>query len=235
MDSLEATTTVPHTILFLCSPGDEEQIEACRSVKAKVEVVSWPADRSDYPKKMNLGYKLTKSKYILMGADDIAFRDGWDVNVIRVAENTGLGVIGTNDLANRHVMKGHFSTHCLIRRSYVKKPGASIDGPNILISESYDHNYCDRELCALAQSRKQWVFARDSLVQHQHPMWRTARWDTTYHKGRRGANKDHENFLMRSAQWGHTGVLAQEMAYINRASKRHARLRAGNETVRRGT
>lgn len=226
VDSIKATTTVPHNIVFLCSPEDADQIEACRATKAKVKVVPFEAGWGDYPKKMNFGYKATRGKYLFLGSDDITFHPRWDIRVLRVAEVTGLGVIGTNDMANKFVMKGHFSTHSLVRRSYVKEVGAALEGPGVLISESYDHNYCDRELCALAQSRGQWAFARNAVVQHNHPLWRKARWDATYHKGKKGSNADHENFLVRSEEWGYDGILAQERDYLRRATRRHARMRA---------
>lgn len=211
---MESTQT-PYSILFLCSQGDTEQIEACQATEAETVVVPWEAGRSDYPRKMNYGYNLTAGEYMLLGSDDITFHDEWDVRVLEVAEATGAGVIGTNDMANRHVMKGQFSTHALVRRSYVEEMGASLDGPNILISESYDHNYCDRELCALAQARKTWAFAPESRIQHRHPLWRTTEDDSTYQKGRKSANHDHETFFMRCVNWNQVGILPQEKKWLD--------------------
>ena len=224
VDSIKETTQVPHTILFLCSPGDTEQIEACRKVKAKVKIVPWEVGRSEYPKKMNLGYKLTKGEFMLMGADDLTFQECWDINALEVAEQSGAGVIGTNDCANRHVMRGYFSTHALVRRSYVQEMGASLDGPGTLVSESYDHNYCDRELSHLAQSRGLWAFAKEAKIKHRHPLWRTASDDSTYAKGRTSSREDQENFYLRSEQWQYVGMFPQEKEWINRAQRRIRRL-----------
>lgn len=227
VDSIRATTKLAYNIVFLCSPGDDEQIEACRMTKAKVKVVPWQLDRSDYPKKMNFGYRSTRGKYVLLGADDLTFHEDWDVKVVEMAETTKAGVIGTNDCANRQVMRGQFSTHALVRRSYIQKLGASLDGPGTLISESYDHNYCDRELCHLAQSRSLWAFAADSHIKHRHPVWRTAKDDATYAKARLTMKEDHTNFYLRSAQWGHTGILPQEQKWLNKAERRQRRMTRG--------
>lgn len=216
VDSIKATTKLSHTILFLCSPGDDEQIEACRKTKAKTRVVPWPAGRSDYPMKMNLGFRLTKGHFLLMGADDLTFQEDWDTRALEAAERTGASVIGTNDCANRQVMHGYFSTHALVRRSYVVERGASLEGPGTLVSESYDHNYCDRELCHLAESRGLWTFAADSKIKHRHPLWRTATDDSTYVKGRTMISKDHENFYLRCEMWGRTGILPQEQKWLGR-------------------
>jgi hypothetical protein len=218
--SIKATTTNPYKILFLCSPGDNEQIEACRATEAEVKVVKWPAGTSDYPMKMNLGLQLTENPFLLMGADDLTFHDGWDVHALAVAERTGAAVIGTNDLANRQVMRGHFSTHPLVRRSYVMEKGASMDGPGILVSTAYDHNYCDRELCHLAEARGLWAFAGDSHIKHRHPLWRTAPEDSTYARGRKTASEDHIVFFTRAAQWKYVGILPEEHKWLGRAQRR---------------
>lgn len=225
VDSIGEATKSPYTILFLCSPGDDAQIEACLATGAKTEVVSWSPNRSDYPKKMNLGFQLTKGEFVLMGADDLTFEAEWDTRALAVAAQTGVGVIGTDDCANKQVMRGNFSTHALVRRSYVEEVGASLDGPGVLVSESYDHNYCDREICHLAQYRGQWAFASDSRIKHRHPVWRTAKDDPTYTKGRVTAGVDHANFLERAEQWDSIGLLSPERDWIRRTRRRRHRLR----------
>lgn len=220
VDSIKRATKIPHKIIFLCSPGDDDQIKACRKTKKRVEVVPWEPISSDYPKKMNLGLQITDSEFVLMASDDLDFQKDWDVNALAVAEETGAGVIGTNDLANRQVMKGWFSTHALVRRSYAEEQGGSLDGPGTLVSLAYDHNYCDRELCHLADSRGLWAFAANSHIKHRHPLWRTAEFDSTYAKGKLTASDDHITFFVRSEQWGYTGIMEQERKWIGRAQRR---------------
>lgn len=230
VESIKATTTVAHSIVFLCSLGDDEQIAACREHDVRIEVVPWGAGRSDYPRKMNYGYACTNREFILMGADDLTFLDSWDTRALEIAHATGVGVVGTNDLANRQVMKGFFSTHALVRRSYIRERGAALEGPGILVSESYDHNYCDRELCALAMSRNEWAFAQKSQIKHRHPVWRTERDDATYKKGRQSAIEDQENFYMRCAEWGYGGILAVEQKHLRQTLRKARRAARGKVT-----
>lgn len=204
VESIQSTTTVPYEIWFLCSAGDDRQIEAALASEASYVNIFDYGGRHEYPRKMNHGYRRTHQPFLLLGADDVDFQPGWDVEALRVAEKTQAGVIGTYDGANRLAMKGHFSTHPLVRRSYADDPGASLDGPG-LCSEAYDHNYTDRELAGLAQSRNQWAFAPRSRILHHR-----RRSDATYLKGASNFRADHQTFIERAALWGNVGVRPQE-------------------------
>jgi hypothetical protein len=173
---------VGSALLFLCSPGDDAQIEACRATGESVEVVEWPAGPGDYARKINHGYELTKRPYLLNGSDDIEFTPGWAEEALRNMR-PGVCVVATNDMANASVRRGLFGTHCLIRRSYVDEQGGTFDEqPGVVLWEGYDHNYVDRELCELAKGRGCYAFAKRSVIRHRHPLWRKAEWDDTYRK-----------------------------------------------------
>ena len=119
----------------------------------------------------------------------------------------GYDVVGTNDLANAQVKRGQFGTHCLIRRRYVTEHGGTADqGPGTVLYEGYDHNFVDRELCHVAQSRGVFVFARHSRVKHHHMLWRTAPDDATYRKALRNFRADQKLFLSRARLWGFVGL-----------------------------
>jgi hypothetical protein len=200
---------------FLCSPGDDAQIEACLQTQANVLIVEWEAGPGDYARKMNYGYSMTERPWLFLGADDIEFSEGW----IEKALALGGEVIGTNDLANGQVKRGEFGTHCFVSRRYVTEEGGSADGPGVLLHEGYDHNFVDRELCHLAQQRKVFSFARDSVVRHRHPLWKTARMDSTYRKGLARFHEDRALFLERSAAWGYTGLNSMERNMARRRQR----------------
>jgi len=218
--SLMQSSSVSCRTLFLCSEGDEAQIEACLATGEDVLVADF-GEQHQYPKKMNKGFERTEQPFLLLASDDLDFKQGWDELTLQMAEATGAGVIGTNDKANRLVVKGQFSTHPLVRRSYVEEQGGSLDGPGILVSESYDHNFVDRELCHLAQARKQWAFAQNAEIVHRHPAWGTAPQDATYEKGRLNFGVDQELFWDRAEQWGYVGLLPQELSIIRRRRRRY--------------
>lgn len=220
--SLEAVSGFSHELLFICTEGDTEQVEACRATERGVLEVSWPPEH-DYARKMNAGYRLAQCDWILLGSDDITFEPGWDTELRRVADGTGKRVIGSNDMANRLVQKGWFSTHTLVHRSYVEELGGSLEGPGYLVSEAYDHNFCDRELAALASARNEWAFAKDAIIRHHHPAFGGAKQDATYEKGRATFLEDQALFWERAARWDYVGLLPQEMSLIYRSRGRSAR------------
>lgn len=223
VDSIREATTVAYRVLFLCSPGDDAQITAARDTGAEVIICSFPSGKSDYPKKMNVGFRETEEEYLLLGADDVEFERGWDLTVLNAVQRRPVGVIGTNDLANRHVMRGLNSTHPVVSRAYIQEEGGSLDGPGTLISEEYDHNYCERELNGLAMSRRQWMFLKNVHIKHRHPCWGTAPQDETYRKGIRNFQGDRDLFYTRARAWGYTGLTNQEKTYAKNLRKRRAR------------
>jgi hypothetical protein len=214
--------TVPYRLVFLCTEEDEDQIAACRETEGEVILVC--GEHSQFPRKINVGFNATENLYVFVAADDIEPLPGWDTTALTIALACGRGVIGTNDQSNKWNVNGHFSTHPLIRRSYVLEHGGSLDGPGIVFHEGYDHNYVDRELCHLAQARNEWAFAVESRLIHHHPAWAKApSTDATYAKGRRTFHADHELFIVRAEQWGDVGLLPQELQWRKRTHRRRQR------------
>ena len=200
-DSLRDSTSVSYECLFLCSPGDDDEIEACRETGARVHVCEWSGGPGDYARKINLGYELTSSEFLFMGADDLRFEPGWDEAVLQVADQTGAGVIGTNDLANPEVMKGRHATHFLIRRSYAEQ-GCTVDGTGQILHTGYDHQCIDLELLETARARGQWAMALDSHVRHLHPVFdRSVQMDSTYERALSKGQEDRRLFFQRRHLW----------------------------------
>ena len=213
VDNIRATTEVPATVTFICSRGDDDQIQACfdlHTMGARTIVMEYPAGAGDYARKINAGFHSTGSEWVFMGADDLTFEPRWDTTALKVARDK-YHVVGTNDLANRQVQRGQFGTHCLIRRRYITETGGVADlGPGTVLSEAYDHNFVDRELCHTAQHRGVFVFARHSRVKHHHPLWRTAPQDATYRKALAKFRDDQRLFLSRAHLWGRVGLSEPE-------------------------
>lgn len=192
--SLTAASHSVSRVLFLCSESDTEEIKACRMTTADVIECAWKPKQGDYARKMNEGFRQTDSEFVFLAADDVTFHPGWDDEALAVAFATKAGVIATNDMNNPQVKKGLFGTHCLVRRSYVMEQGGSLEGPGHLLSERYDHNFVDRELCHLADQRGMYAFAEHSHVVHN---WRAHGMDATYEKGIKNFRHDQRLFLRR--------------------------------------
>jgi hypothetical protein len=183
VESITAAATVPYRVRFLCSPGDDEEIAACEATGVEVRVCPFPDGRGNYAKKINLGFCETGEPWIFQAADDLRFKRGWDEKALRVGETSRAGIVGTNDLGNPRVKRGLLSTHSLIRRSYVDEQGTSLDGPGVVLHEGYHHNFVDAEMVELAVVRRQFQFAKVSIVEHLHPHWGKAKMDATYDLG----------------------------------------------------
>lgn len=198
VDSLSKSTKVPITVFFICSPNDGEEIAACKKTGAEVLIVPWAAARGDYPRKINYGYANTHQEWLFTGADDLRFHQRWAEHALGCDKR----VIGTADLGNPESRRsGNFSTHVLVARSYVSELG-TIDGPGQVLSEAYDHNWCDRELSATARHRGEWAYARTAVVEHLHFHWGKSKEDATYRKGLRNFDSDRRTYVTRMKRAG---------------------------------
>ena len=203
VDSIKATTTVPYTIFFVCSPGDDLEIEACYATGERLAIAPWMPGSGDAAKKWNYGYERGSNPYVFTAADDVTFTPGWDVEILRVAERTGAGMVGSNDMANPLVMRGRHSTHSLFSRSYIDSVGGTFfDGPGIVYAECYEHQWIDTEAVKAAMDRQQWAFARKSVVAHHHPIFdRSVAMDDTYRRALGDASADKRLYEQRIGQW----------------------------------
>jgi hypothetical protein len=207
-ENWQATCPPDSELVFIISPHDIPVMQAVVENGATSIAADWRPGRGDYGMKMNLAYRKTEREWLFLGAQDIHFTEGWFDQAMR---HSHYDVIATNDRANRQVMRGEFGTHCLVRRSYVDEQGASADGPYVLIHEGYDHNFVDRELCGVAKNRGVFAFAKRSVVEHSHPLWRTADWDDTYRKGLAKFQEDRRLYLSRAHLWDYAGLSSHEV------------------------
>ena len=187
LKTLEASTSTPHKVYFICSPGDD-QIDVCQASGHVTWVVEWEPGRADFAKKINWAFAKTDSEWVFQAADDIRFSPGWDIEALKVGERAS--VVGTNDLHNPSVKARIHSTHTLFRRSYIEEYGGTFDGSGVVFSEAYDHQWVDNEFLELAKRRGKWAFAERSVVEHLHPVWGLAKWDATYNKAFRETSED---------------------------------------------
>jgi len=203
-----------HRVIFICSPLDMDQIEACRRTNREVWIAEWEAGKADFSKKINWAYERCDAEWLFQGATDLRFYPGWDKVALRVAERSGKRVIGTNDKHNPQVRRGMQSTHTLFARSYIEEYGG-LDNTGKVFSEAYDHQFTDLEFCELARKRNEWAFAKQAIVEHLHPHWGLAEEGETYKKAMRSTASDYRLYMHRM---GHRSPRARD-----RVRKRKAR------------
>jgi len=173
-----ATPEGAYRLLFVGSPGDVAEHEACRATGADLLVIDRPPIGGDWARKINFAYQTTDEPALFLGADDLRFHPGWlEAVERRVAD--GAHVVGTNDLGNARVMAGDHATHMLVTRSYVDEHG-TVDERGKVLHEGYPHEWVDDEAVATAKMRGVWAHATDSHVEHLHPNWGKAPMDSLY-------------------------------------------------------
>lgn len=179
LESLRAATSQPYRVLFICTPGDAEEIAVIDDAGAERIVIERPPGSGDYARKINAGYRATSEPFLFLGADDLAFHAGWLEAALEPMSNEAVGVVGTQDLGNPQVIAGRHATHSLVRRSYVDRFG-TIDEPGAVLHEGYPHEWVDNELVETAKARGAWAFAERSVVEHLHPHWSKSEVDPIY-------------------------------------------------------
>lgn len=201
--SLAEATVRDYRLVFVCSPDDDAEVDACTRVcahyDALVMVVDWQPGHGDWARKINAVYTQTSEPFLLLGADDLVFHPGWDTAALELA-HAGFGVIGTNDLGNPTVQRGIHSTHPLVSRAYAGACG-TVDECDKILHEGYRHNWVDAELVETAKQRGAWAFAAASRVEHFHPFWGKAQDDATYLAGREHYAADARLFQARRRLW----------------------------------
>lgn len=208
VESIAESAAVDWQLVFLASPDDYDEIEACFAATRHVEpgrsrltVVDWPAGPGDYARKINHGYRLSDAPFVLLAADDLLFHAGWDIALLETAERFDVGVVGTNDLGNQRTVNGTHSTHPLVARCYIDRLGGHVGHPGSVYFEGYDHQWVDTELVQTAIARGCYAHCPDAVIAHLHPMWGKAASDATYRKGLARGDDDRRLFESRRMLW----------------------------------
>lgn len=196
--SIRATARVDTDIVFVCTPGDDDQIAACEATDETTLVTEWEGGQGDYARKINLGLSATEADWIFTGADDLQFTDGWDETTI-AAGDRGAGVVGTVDGCNPRTRRAQHSTHSLVARWYAVEYG-TVEARPAIYHEGYWHNFCDDEMVGTAIARRAYS-PSTALVQHLHPMAGKADMDDTYRLGLQHFQEDRETFGRRRRMW----------------------------------
>ncbi len=198
--SIQAATTVEHTILFVCTQGDQAVIDAVEGHPEVQFDVLAQNKRGDYAKKINHGYSITDEPFLFLGAIDLRFHRGWYEAARKAMNRPGIGVVGTQDRANQRVRQGRHATHSLVSREYVDLFG-TIDEDGKVLHEGYLHEFVDDEFVETAKKRKAFAFEHRSVVEHLHPTVGKAPWDPMYKGQENRMRVDRRVFAERRKLW----------------------------------
>jgi hypothetical protein len=200
-------------LLFIASREDTEEIDALNEHTDMYLVHPDKRGRGDWAKKINHGYRQTSAPWMLLGADDIHFRPGWDSCLRRAAGRSGKRVLGTSDLNPNSNPVGIYSPHPLVARSYADERGV-VDRKRQVVCEEYHHNYPDRELAATAISRDEWLYVPDAVIEHLHPGWTDTPNDHTYRIGAQHGQRDYRLHQRRHKLWDRERKLREREQFL---------------------
>lgn len=155
-------------VYFVCDPDDTAEISAVEAAGAKLII----SDRGhSFAQKANCAFEQTTEPWVFLCGDDVRFSPDWLAAPRKLSDR--FDVIGTNDAedggGNASVQAGLHADHMLVRRAYVDRYGASLDGPGSLCHEGYNHFFVDIELVRLARARGVFAPCLASVVEHLHP------------------------------------------------------------------
>lgn len=185
-------------VLFLCSPHDWLVIDTIKEAGREcAQVPYYPV--GDYARKINHGVRTTTESLIFLGASDLAFHVGWFEQALAHLQS-GIGVVGTNDLGNRRVMAGEHSTHSLVTRQYTGF--GTIDARDRILHEGYHHEFVDDEFIETAKYRRAFAAAPASIVEHLHPCWGKGDSDRLYEQQQQRMAYGRRLYLYRRRLWG---------------------------------
>lgn len=176
-------------LVFSATWGDDAEKDAIERVMSYRVQVS-PTASVTWPEKINETYREIHDRnladWVLFGADDIDFHEGWWDATKPFRDQPEIMVIGTNDLGNPRVIAGEHTTHALVRSSYI----GTIDDPTSIVHTGYQHWCVDDEFLWTAKLRGVWAFCPTAIVEHFHPYWEKGKWDATYAKGEANSAAD---------------------------------------------
>lgn len=172
------------TVFFLATDGDTDELDAIYDCRKELggDIVRFgvlsPNRYGDYARKINYGYRHTTEPFMLFGADDLLFHPGWfDAAVALMSDE--VAVVGTQDLANRRVLRGEHSTHPLVARWYIDQAG-TVDERGKALHEGYLHEFVDDEFIETAKAREVFAFCDQAVIEHLHPAVGKAPLDDLY-------------------------------------------------------
>lgn len=113
-----------------------------------------------------------KADWFVLGSDDQVYHAGWLDNALKLAEKTGAHVVGLNDLRTNI---DEYAPHFAMSGEFIQ---AELGG--FMVPPEYKTWWFDREICERAQRLGVYAACWQSVVEHCHPDWGTAKIDDTY-------------------------------------------------------
>jgi hypothetical protein len=135
-------------------------IESVKKHLPGAEIVSRvDTDMIGCPKTVNALTRETTREWVMFLGDDTELTEGFEQALELAADAIGWGVVGLNTKPGNP--KAHWMAH---------KKMLELLPEGVFFPECYHHCYCDDELYDFATENNRWVYAKDAIVEHHHPI-----------------------------------------------------------------
>ncbi len=186
INGLKATTQGHdvQTVIVL----DEDDAASINAIGATpVTPIVLSGEPKNAVEKWNLGAHAASGDWLVLGADDLEWGDGW---LEKALTTPNQGFIGFND---GHMDGKELATHYMMTREYSRAHNGGV-----LAIPHYHSWYLDVEATERAKRAGKFAFAREAYVEHRHPLWNKAQMDDTYRRGQQWYAIDQQTYAERS-------------------------------------
>jgi hypothetical protein len=184
-------------IPFIREDGLKRCIKAIEDSKPSVDyeiITEFDKDRIGAPKMVADLVSRSKFDMVCFVADDTIPQAGFLDKAVSEMENIpgGWGLVGLNDQTGRDL-----ACHWLAHKNLLPLIGGEF------FHTGYRHCFCDNELQSRAESLGRYVYAKDAVVVHDHPILQGKELSGDYARVYRTDNYMHDQILFqqRRKQW----------------------------------
>jgi hypothetical protein len=192
VNNIHDTTPEDHFLLFMVSDP------ASKDILADLGELYWDDSNAADQRYVTRNNKLVRyigdADYVFFDSDDVKHHPKWLTRAIAPTLQ-GAKLVVVNDLHNAN------GTQALITADYIEH--AVFDAPGNVFHGGYIHNFADTEQYATAMAQGVYASARDSIVEHLHPVFHgpgALPWDSTYEGAREGWQHDAALYEARMAK-----------------------------------
>jgi hypothetical protein len=186
IDAWQATTAGVAELLVAVDDDDPE-LNGYMAPSARAKIVLGPRERMG-PTLNRLAVERAPSRFAVgfMGDDHRPRTEGWDVRMVEALREMGTGIAYGNDLLQREALPtAVFMTSDIIQTlGYMHPPGLV-------------HLFLDNYWLGLGQALGRIRYLDDVVIEHVHPLAKTAEWDEGYREVNSQAMyaRDHATFM----------------------------------------
>lgn len=163
------TAEAPKNLEFCIYLDEADYFEVRDFANINIKIIRGP--KMPISIMMNCAYSQSAGQIIMYAADDIIFRtEKWDKKVLDIFRDTNSWLVFADDLSP--------NTPRIATHGFVSRTATNVLG--YLIPPYFSADFCDTFLTKLARQTKGIYYLEKVIIEHVHPHWNKAEYDSTY-------------------------------------------------------